>query len=248
MRYFASVSVLALCAGAALADSHDETHEHREMGAHVHGTGQLNIAIEDHHVAMEFSAPGADIVGFEYEAETDEDKAAIEAAIAALEAPLSVFALSPAAGCEVEEVEAHLHGEDHEGHDHDDHDHDHDDHDDHKDEDHDHDHDHDHEGDDHDHEGEEHDHDEDHDHDEGDDHDDHDHDGHDGYDHEAQHSEFHSVYMLHCDNLDKLSAIEFGYFDQFPNAQKLEVQVISDSGAQRFDVERDAPKLDLSGL
>ena len=44
--------------------------EHRQLGAHVHGHGRLNIAIEDKTVSIELEARGADIVGFEHEAAT----------------------------------------------------------------------------------------------------------------------------------------------------------------------------------
>jgi hypothetical protein len=42
--------------------------------------------------------------------------------------------------------------------------------------------------------------------------------------------------------------ITFAYFDAFPNALEVEVQVISDTGATSFEVERDAPTLDLRGM
>ena len=60
----------ALAATAAVAE------ERRELGAHEHGHSTLTIAVEGTRVAMELSAPGADIVGFEHAAETDEQKAA----------------------------------------------------------------------------------------------------------------------------------------------------------------------------
>ncbi|MDB9707907.1 DUF2796 domain-containing protein, partial [Planktotalea frisia] len=65
----------------------------RQLDAHEHGVGALNIAIDGTSVAMEFHAPGADIVGFEYSAKSDADLAAIETAIAALNAPLDLFVL-----------------------------------------------------------------------------------------------------------------------------------------------------------
>lgn len=110
--------------------------ETRELGAHVHGTSQVQIAVENNTVDIALQAPGMDIVGFEYEATTDADKAAVTAAIAALMQADLVITLDPAAGCTVQSTEAALHGADDAHSDHD-HDHDHDDS-------HDHDHDHDH--------------------------------------------------------------------------------------------------------
>lgn len=110
----------------------------RQLNAHEHGIGVLNIAIEASLVVMEFHAPGADIVGFEYAAKSDADLAAISAALKTLEAPLDLFVLPKAARCAVQAVQVELesdtdHGaneEDHQGHD-DKHDHKHEDHGDH---------------------------------------------------------------------------------------------------------------------
>ena len=112
----------------------------RQLSAHEHGISALNIAIEAPLVVMEFHAPGADIVGFEYAAKSDADLAAISVALKTLEAPLDLFVLPRAARCAVQAVQVELesdadHGaneEDHQGHD-DEHDHKHEDHDDHDD-------------------------------------------------------------------------------------------------------------------
>lgn len=216
-----TISLIALLAACpALAE------DARQLDAHEHGVGALNIAIEGTTVAMEFEAPGADIVGFEYEATSDADHAAIDAALVTLGAPLDLFVMPDAAGCSVVQATAELEGEDgHEDHDeehHDDHDDEH--HDDHADEKHD----------EHAEEG----------------HDDHGHDDHGDEDHddhaeEAGHTEFHAEYALTCDAPDALSEITFAYFEAFPNAQEVEVQIITASGAQAFEVPRDAPILDL---
>ena len=76
----------------------------RQLNAHEHGIGALNIAIEAPLVVMEFHAPGADIVGFEYAAKSDADLAAISAALKTLEAPLDLFVLPKAARCAVQAV------------------------------------------------------------------------------------------------------------------------------------------------
>ena len=147
--------------------------------------------------------------------------AAIDAAVATLAAPLDLFVMPGDAGCVVTAVEAELEGED--GHD------EHDD--DHKD--------HDHE----DHDGEHHDDHKDADHDE---HADEDHEeDHDAHADDAGHTEFHAEYTLTCDAPDQLTEISFAYFEAFPNALEVEVQIITATGAQAFEVERDDPVLDL---
>ncbi|MDG1972069.1 MAG: DUF2796 domain-containing protein [Paracoccaceae bacterium] len=224
-----------LTAGAA----HTQT---RELDAHQHGHGALNIAFEGASVAMELEVPGADIVGFEHPAESDADRALIDAAIAQLAKPLELFAMPAAAGCTVTAANVALLGED----DHDEHGDDHkDEHaDDHKDE-HDDDHKDEHADD---HKDE---HDDDHKDDHADDHkDDHadDHkDEHADEEGEEGHNEFHAEYALTCADPSAIDAIEFVYFERFPNAAELDIQLISDKGAKGFEVERDEPRLDLSG-
>ena len=174
----------------------------RELDAHEHGVGTLNIAIDGTTVAMAFEAPGADIVGFEYAAESGADLATIDAAIATLGAPLDLFVMSDAANCSLVDAQAALEGED--GHD---------------------------------------------------DHDEEDHNelaeegsddrGDDDHADEAGHTEFHAEYTLTCDKPDALTEIKFTYFDAFPNAKEVEVQIITTSDAQAFEVRRDAPVLDL---
>lgn len=116
--------------------------EHRELGAHVHGHGTLNIAIEDKKVSIELEAPGMDIVGFEHAPSTDDQKAKVDAATSILQRPLDIFALPASAGCSVASTDVALEAEKHHDGDKDDHDHDHDAHDKkagHDDHDHDHD-------------------------------------------------------------------------------------------------------------
>ena len=50
-----------------------------------------------------------------------------------------------------------------------------------------------------------------------------------------------------CADPTEVTEITFAYFETFANALEVEVQVISDAGATSFEVERDAPTLDLSG-
>lgn len=205
MKY-ALATLVALAAAPSIAI----TEESRELDAHEHGVGKLNIAIDGDTVAMEFHAPGADIVGFEYEATSAEDLAAIDAAVGILAKPLDLFVLPAAAACEVTQASAELESEE-----------EHDDHDEHA------------EGEDHD------DHDE---HAEGQEHDDHEQHA------EASHTEFYAEYLLTCGYPDELTGIDFAYFAAFENALELEVQIVTTSGAQAFEVERDTPMLDLSGL
>lgn len=194
-----------LVAGVILSATSSLAEETKQLDAHEHGVGQLNIAFSANKIAMELHAPGSDIVGFEYGAKTDADHAAIDTAIETLSDPSKLFVFPKAASCTLIEANAKLESEDA--------DHGHDDHDD----------------------------DEDHnDNDDDEDHNDH--------DEEPGHTEFHAEYLLECGNLSAISAITFSYFEIFPNALELEIQVVSDKGATAFEVAREVAKLDLRGV
>jgi hypothetical protein len=120
-------TAFAAIALAATASALAHAEEHRELGPHVHGHGNLNIAVEDKRVSMEFEVPGMDIVGFEHDATTDDQKAAMEKAKAQLAQPLAVFKLPAAAGCTVADAKVAIETEHHHDDDPDeDHDHGHD--------------------------------------------------------------------------------------------------------------------------
>jgi Protein of unknown function (DUF2796) len=172
---------LPLLALSAIAATPIIAQESRQLEAHEHGVGQLDIAFDAQNIAMELHAPGADIVGFEYAAESAEDRAAVDAAVAMLARPTDLFVLPAAAGCSVVQAAASLESEEE-----------------HAD--------------------------------------------------EAGHTEFHAEYLLTCADASSVSDITFAYFEAFPNALEVEVQVISDAGATSFEIERDAPTLNLRGM
>jgi hypothetical protein len=70
-----------------------------------------------------------------------------------------------------------------------------------------------------------------------------DHEGHEG---EASHNEFHVAYALTCGAPDALDGIDFAaFFEAFAGAEEVEVTVISETGQSSYEVERDAPTVDL---
>jgi hypothetical protein len=88
---------------AHAADEHD--HEHGSLGAHEHGVGRLNAALDGKTLALELQSPAMNLVGFEHAATSDADKAKVAAARALFEQPLALFNLPKAAGCVVENQE-----------------------------------------------------------------------------------------------------------------------------------------------
>ncbi|MBK5399111.1 DUF2796 domain-containing protein [Pseudomonas sp. TH39(2020)] len=96
---------------AHAVDEHD--HEHGSLGAHEHGVGRLNAALDGQTLELELESPAMNLVGFEHAATTDADKAKVAAVRAQLEKPLVLFNLPKAAGCVVatQELESPLFGD-----------------------------------------------------------------------------------------------------------------------------------------
>jgi Protein of unknown function (DUF2796) len=65
---------------------------------------------------------------------------------------------------------------------------------------------------------------------------------------EESHTEFHAEYAITCSSPGDLRTIDFVFFERFPGAEEIEVTVITESGQTRYEVERDAPRIDLKGL
>jgi Protein of unknown function (DUF2796) len=97
-----SLTVLLAASASCVAVAAQAEDEHRQLGPHVHGHGTLAIAIEANDVLMELHAPGMDIVGFEHEADTPDQKALVDAARNDLQSgPLKLFVVPDSAGCKV---------------------------------------------------------------------------------------------------------------------------------------------------
>ncbi|WP_347909377.1 DUF2796 domain-containing protein [Pseudomonas grandcourensis] len=96
---------------AHAADEHD--HEHGSLGAHEHGVGRLNAALDGKTLELELESPAMNLVGFEHVPTSDADKAKVAAVRAQLEQPQALFNLPKAAGCVVEnqELESPLFGD-----------------------------------------------------------------------------------------------------------------------------------------
>ena len=103
--------------------------ETRQVDKHEHGVGELNIAVEGSTIEFEFMIPGADIVGFEYVAKSDDDIAKINQALKTFDDYTNIFTLPSNSLCELNGQKVAL-KEDDELDDHDEHD-EHDDHDEH---------------------------------------------------------------------------------------------------------------------
>lgn len=107
MKALATAFVLVTLLGhrAALAQ------EHRELGPHVHGHGILNIAVEKTRVSIELDVPGMDVIGFEHEPTTAEQKETVKTSEAQLAKALELFTLPQSAGCKVVDAKVGIEAE-----------------------------------------------------------------------------------------------------------------------------------------
>lgn len=71
------------------------------QSTHVHGQGQVGMAIDQNLISMTLESPGADIVGFEHEARTAEEKTAVTEALKQLSDPMFIIQLPESASCKV---------------------------------------------------------------------------------------------------------------------------------------------------
>lgn len=94
---FAVAAAIVTAGGAWAAE---EGHK-----PHVHGESKMNLAFEGDIVEIELEAPGFDIVGFESMPKTDDQRAAVKRAMAALGKGETLFRFSAAAGCRLLEAE-----------------------------------------------------------------------------------------------------------------------------------------------
>ena len=96
------------------------------QSAHVHGEGKVNIAIDGQRIFMALEIPGVDIVGFEHEARTSDEKAAVARALTLLGDPMQLLRFEADAACELRNANAageheaheeeHAEGEEHAEH------------------------------------------------------------------------------------------------------------------------------------
>lgn len=103
---FALPALAMLAAGAfpyasAVAEGHFHQHD-----AHVHGVVTFNLAQDGNELLVEITAPGADIVGFEHEPSSLDDKEKLARALATLQTPDTLLSFPSAANCQLTQAEA----------------------------------------------------------------------------------------------------------------------------------------------
>ena len=214
MRPAAGIA-LAVVACAAIAASDDE---HREHAAHEHGHGTLDIVLEGEELLIELRIPAVNVVGFEHAPGDDSEREAVREALVPFGDAASVFVLPAKAECEVEEVEARIHGMAHE--------------DEHEDE---------HEGE---HEGEGHEDDERRHGSDG--HEEHEDDEHGSETGTEAHSELLATYRFHCHEPEALDRIDVHAFEHLRDAEEIDVRVVTPVAQRAMELHPDSTVIELS--
>jgi hypothetical protein len=84
--------MIAIVWGIGLQQFYIQAAEYRHHEAHEHGVAHMNVAFEGNELYIELISPAANIVGFEHQPRTQEQRAAVNAAIKKLEAGEKIFA------------------------------------------------------------------------------------------------------------------------------------------------------------
>ena len=115
--------------------------EHRQHDAHVHGHAQLNLVVSGQMLQVELASPSNNLLGFEHQARSEQDKKILQQALAVLKDPAQWLRPDAAASCQLQDIEIDSallktgHNDEHQKHekhakhkDQDEHEHEHDDH------------------------------------------------------------------------------------------------------------------------
>lgn len=100
-RTLLAISIVLSASPTAFA----EEHQHTSLGAHEHGVASLNLVVDGELVSLELDSPAANLVGFEHQPSSDEDRATVARVKTALEQADALFHFSPAADCALQQVE-----------------------------------------------------------------------------------------------------------------------------------------------
>jgi hypothetical protein len=166
----------------------------RQLEAHQHGHGTLDIAVEGRTLQVGLEVPGADIVGFEHAATTDADKRKVAAAKKKLADASALLVLPARAGCKLVSADVGLEGYREP---------------------------------------------------EGEMRQDEKPPAHGG---ETAHAEFFAEYEFNCANVAAVTQITFNYFRTFPNAEGLDVTLVTARGQKTFAVNRGNTRIDLRDM
>lgn len=111
MRRLLLALSFALLPGLVVAAEHDHEHHHHDhdghasLGAHEHGSAELDVALDGTTLEIELRSPAMNLVGFEHAPNSDEDRRKVADARQQLEKPDALFGLPSAASCTLANTE-----------------------------------------------------------------------------------------------------------------------------------------------
>ncbi len=76
-------------------------NEHRDHGAHVHGHASLNLAISGNELLIELNSPAMNLIGFEHQSSSEQDKITLQRAVNVLRNPSQWLKANRAASCQL---------------------------------------------------------------------------------------------------------------------------------------------------
>lgn len=80
------------------------SEDHREHDAHVHGHAEMTLALSGKELELELNSPAMNLVGFEYQPQSNEDRKKVKDAVTFLSRPVNWIELDPAADCSAEKA------------------------------------------------------------------------------------------------------------------------------------------------
>jgi hypothetical protein len=101
--HYCKIPLLMLLGSSVAFSAYAE--EHRQHGSHEHGGGQLNVAVEQNRLMIELSLPAMNVVGFEHAVSNQSERDQVAAAANQLKQGMRLFRPSPAAKCELLDVQ-----------------------------------------------------------------------------------------------------------------------------------------------
>ncbi len=112
MKKISLVFALALMSSAAFSEHHNHG---KGLGAHSHGSIELDIAVEGKVIEVEIDGPSESFLGFEYKPVTDKEKKSFSEAEALWTKELltKLFVLDKKLGCTTSEIKFEQELEDH---------------------------------------------------------------------------------------------------------------------------------------
>ena len=105
LKILLSIVTVIIGLGTILPNLQAEEFRHHE--AHEHGVAHLNVVHDRNNLYIELTSPAANIVGFEHQPRTQEQKAAVKEAIKKLEAGEALFVLPSGAEGELAKSEVY---------------------------------------------------------------------------------------------------------------------------------------------